>query len=41
MEDKILQSLNWRYATKAFDLEKKLTDQQINILKESLRLAPS
>lgn len=33
--------LNWRYATKKFDPEKKLSDIQIETLMESLRLAPS
>jgi nitroreductase / dihydropteridine reductase len=37
----LLQSLNWRYATKVFDKEKKLDDTQIETLLESLRLSPS
>jgi nitroreductase / dihydropteridine reductase len=37
----ILESLNWRYATKAFDVEKKLSPEQIDFVKESMRLAPS
>jgi len=36
-----LERLQWRYATKAFDPDKKLTDEQIHVLRESLRLAPS
>jgi nitroreductase / dihydropteridine reductase len=37
----ILDSLNWRYATKSFDTTKKLTDEQVDFVKESMRLAPS
>ena len=37
----LLQALNWRYATKQFDPTKKLDDNQLETLKESLRLAPS
>lgn len=37
----LLQSLNWRYATKVFDKERKLDDTQIETLLESLRLSPS
>ena len=37
----LLQTLNWRYATKKFDPSKKLTTNQLETLKESLRLAPS
>ncbi len=37
----IIQSLHWRYATKKFDAEKKLTDDQVSLIAESLRLAPS
>jgi nitroreductase / dihydropteridine reductase len=39
--DQILNSLNWRYATKAFDTDKKLTTEQVDFVKESMRLAPS
>jgi len=38
---KLIDTLNWRYATKAFDLSKKVSDENLNILIESLRLAPS
>lgn len=37
----LLTALNWRYATKTFDKEKKLDASQIDTLLESLRLAPS
>ena len=37
----ILDSLEWRYATKKFNPEKKLSSEQIDILLESLRLTPS
>jgi nitroreductase / dihydropteridine reductase len=37
----ILDSLNWRYATKKFDTTKKLDENQLNFVKETLRLAPS
>ena len=37
----IIEALNWRYATKRFDPSRKLSNEQIEILKESLRLTPS
>lgn len=37
----ILSALHWRYATKKFDAAKKLTDEQLNTLLESLRLSAS
>ncbi len=37
----VIESLNWRYACKKFDPDKKLSDDQLNILLESLRLTPS
>ena len=36
-----LDAMNWRYATKKFDTEKKLTDEQFAIITEAMRLAPS
>jgi nitroreductase len=36
-----IEALNWRYATKQFDATKKLTNEQKDIVTESLRLAPS
>jgi nitroreductase len=40
MQD-ILQALNWRYATKQFDAGKKISAEDFQVIKESLRLAPS
>ncbi len=37
----LLSALNWRYATKAFDPAKPVTDAEWNALLEALRLAPS
>jgi nitroreductase / dihydropteridine reductase len=37
----ILDSLNWRYATKSFDTSKKLTGDQVEFIKEAMRLSPS
>lgn len=37
----IIESLNWRYATKAYDASKKLTQEQINNLLEVINLSPS
>ena len=37
----LIQALKWRYATKAYDRSKKLTDEQVAILKEALQLSPS
>ncbi|MEI6042627.1 MAG: NAD(P)H-dependent oxidoreductase [bacterium] len=36
-----LDAMNWRYATKAFDTEKKLSDEQFNNLLEVTRLSAS
>jgi nitroreductase len=36
-----IEALNWRYATKHFDASKKLSTEQLELVKESLRLAPS
>lgn len=36
-----IDNLNWRYATKKFDPNKKLSEEQVSILKEAARLAPS
>lgn len=38
---KIIEDLNWRYATKKFDSTKKISDTELDIIKESLRLTPS
>jgi nitroreductase len=37
----IIEALNWRYATKQYDQSKKLTETQLNMLMEAVRLAPS
>jgi nitroreductase len=37
----IIKQLNWRYATKQYDTTKKVSDKDIAVLKESVRLAPS
>lgn len=37
----IIKALNWRYATKAFDPKRKLSTQQIKVIKEILRLTPT
>jgi nitroreductase len=41
MHDQILSSLNWRYATKKYDPQKKINDKDLQTILESLRLAPS
>lgn len=38
---RIIEDLNWRYAVKKYDPEKKLTKEQVEIIKESLRLVPT
>lgn len=40
-KEDILSSLSWRYACKKYDSTKKISAQDLAILKESLRLAPS
>ena len=37
----IIDALNWRYATKAYDTTKKLSDEQVATLIEAIRLTPS
>lgn len=39
--EKIIEQLNWRYATKVFDPNKKLSQEQVDTLVEVLRLTPS
>ena len=41
MHEKILEDLKWRYATKKFDPSKKITDKDLEVLLEVLRLTPS
>lgn len=36
-----LEALNWRYATKKFDPERTLSDQELGSLLEAVRLSPS
>ncbi len=36
-----LNNQNWRYATKKFDATKKITNEDLNILKEAIRLSSS
>ncbi|WP_421754646.1 NAD(P)H-dependent oxidoreductase [Croceimicrobium sp.] len=37
----LLKALNWRYATKKFDSDRKLRNEQLNFLKEAIRLSVS
>lgn len=37
----LIDNLNWRYATKAFDPEKKVSSEELEVLKEAVRLSPS
>ncbi|WP_316633566.1 NAD(P)H-dependent oxidoreductase [uncultured Flavobacterium sp.] len=37
----LLENLNWRYATKKFDATKKISIEDLNTLKEAVRLAAS
>ena len=37
----ILQKLNWRYATKAFDETKKVSEEDLDTIVEAFRLTPS
>ena len=39
--DTLLTQLNWRYATKNFDPDKRISEKDWHVLTESLRLAPS
>ena len=41
MSHQIIEDLNWRYACKKFDPSKKLTEDQLNDLLDSLRLSAS
>ncbi len=36
-----IKGLNWRYATKRYDASKKLSAEQVRLIKEALRLAPN
>ncbi len=37
----IIESLDWRYATKAYDTTRKIDSESLQILKDAVRLAPS
>jgi nitroreductase/dihydropteridine reductase len=39
--NKMIEALQWRYATKKFDTNKKLSQEDLDTLLESLRLSPS
>lgn len=41
MEHSIIENLNWRYATKKFNSEKKIAKSDLEILKEAVRLSAS
>ena len=41
MDSSIQNALNWRYATKLFNVDKKVSDKDLGTLLESIRLAPS
>lgn len=41
LQEQILKQLHWRYATKKFDTQHKISEADWKILEESLRLAPS
>lgn len=36
-----IENQNWRYATKKYDVSKKITEKDLNILKEAIRLSTS
>jgi len=37
----LIESLNWRYATKKFDPNKKINQNDLDVLFEVMRLSPS
>lgn len=39
--NKIIESLNWRYATKSFDITKKVANEDLNTIIDAFRLTPS
>ena len=39
--NKVIEDLNWRYAVKKFNAEKKISNSDFDTLKESLRLTPT
>ncbi|PKL36281.1 NAD(P)H-dependent oxidoreductase [Candidatus Peregrinibacteria bacterium HGW-Peregrinibacteria-1] len=41
MQEAILKALNWRYAVNVFDTSKKVSDEDLKVILEAGRLAPS
>lgn len=41
LKNQIINALNWRYATKQFNADKKLTEDQLELLLEAVQLSPS
>lgn len=41
LKNQIINALNWRYATKQFNADKKLTEEQLELLLEAVQLSPS
>ena len=41
MQNTFLSGLDWRYAVKSFDPSKKVSDQDIQKIKDAIRLAPT
>lgn len=41
MENTFLGNLNWRYAVKGFDTSKKVSDEDLQKIKDAIRMAPS
>ena len=39
--NKIVDAMKWRYSVNKFDTTKKLTEEQLNDLLETIRLTPS
>ena len=39
--NKIIEDLNWRFACKSFDKDKKLSEEQINDIKQIIKLTPT
>jgi nitroreductase len=37
----LISSLNWRYATKKYNTQKKIADEQLHVLLEAIQLAPT
>ena len=40
-DNQLIDSFNWRYATKVFDADKKISSESLAALEEALRLTPS